>query len=86
MQCDMCGGVYQPKRKWVEFEGEQIRVCKRCYDLITAETKQEPYFKHSDFCKTCGDVMTTYDKGNGEKYRACYGCYETEEKCTCKKD
>lgn len=39
--------------------------------------------ENKDFCKTCGGTMTDYDKGNGEKYAACYGCYETEEDCKC---
>lgn len=36
-----------------------------------------------DECSKCGDILTDYDKGNGEKYIGCYGCYETEENCTC---
>lgn len=30
-----------------------------------------------DFTKSqcCDQLLTTYDKGNGEKYLACYGCW-----------
>ena len=37
--------------------------------------KKLEYKEDTTKSECCGRLLTTYDKGNGEKYLACYGCW-----------